>query len=118
MQFTGDEALTESEQTVPGETKLFPWFGNDGTKPLRNCSGIHGGLEGSEHEMQGSDVVLGFFGDVVFQTSQSTLVQDSSHTCEGQKLLFSVRFSRILHRSIICNSFSNLEVKFMETEQF
>lgn len=61
--------LTEFEEAVPGETELLPWFGDDRSEPLGDRPGVHGRLEGAEHEVQCTDVVLGFLGNVVFQTA-------------------------------------------------
>jgi len=61
--------LTESEEAIPGETELLPWFGDDGSEPLGDGPGIHGCLEGAEHEVQRGDVVLGFLGNLIFQTA-------------------------------------------------
>lgn len=73
---------TEIEETVPGVAELLPGFGNEGAEPLGDGAGVHGGLEGAEHQVQGSDVVLGLLGDLVFQTTESALVQNGRHTCE------------------------------------
>lgn len=61
--------LTEFEKAVPRETELLPRFGDDRTEPLGDGTCIHGCLEGAEHEVQRANVVLGFLGNVVFQTS-------------------------------------------------
>ena len=61
--------LTEFEEAIPGETELLPGFGDDRSEPLRDRPGIHGRLEGAEHEVQRTDVVLGFLGNLIFQTA-------------------------------------------------
>lgn len=66
---TSCKPLTEFEEAIPGDTELLPWFGQDRSKPLGDRPGIHGCLEGSEHEVQSTDVVLGFLGNLIFQTA-------------------------------------------------
>lgn len=64
--FTSSYPLTEFEQAIPGDTELLPRLGDEGPEPLGNCPGVHGCLEGAEHEVQRVDVVLGFLGNLVF----------------------------------------------------
>lgn len=60
---------TELEESIPGETELLPRFGDDRSEPLGDRPRIHGCLEGAEHEVQCTNIVLGFLGNVVFQTT-------------------------------------------------
>lgn len=72
--------LTKFEEAIPGVAKLLPWFRNDGSQPFGNCTGVHGGLEGAKHEMEGLDVFLAHLGNLVFQAAQAGLIQDGRHT--------------------------------------
>lgn len=77
---THPPALTEFEQAIPGAAELLPRLGEDGPQPLGNGSGIHGGLEGAEHEVQGSNVLQALLGNLVLQAAQPTLIQDGRYT--------------------------------------
>lgn len=72
--------LTEFEKAIPGTAELHPRFGNDGSQPFGDGAGIHGGLEGAKHEMEGLYVFLAHLGNLVFQAAQTGLVQDGCHT--------------------------------------
>ena len=79
---TSHKLLTKFEEAIPRVTEFLPWFGNERSEPLGNRPSIHGCLEGAEHEVQCTDVVLGVLGNLIFQTAQSALVQNGCHTCE------------------------------------
>lgn len=73
--------LTEFEEAIPGVAELFPGFGDDWSEPFGNGSGVHGSLEGTEHEVQGIDVLKTQLGYLLLQAAQSPLIQDHSNTC-------------------------------------
>lgn len=75
--------LTEFEEAIPRATELLPRFGNDGSQPFGDGAGIHGGLEGAKHELEGLDVFLAHLRNLVFQAAQTGLVQDGRHTYDS-----------------------------------
>lgn len=69
LEMTSYKLLTEFEESIPGVTELLPRFGDDWPEPFWDGSGIHGRLEGAEHEVERINVVFSFFGNFIFQTT-------------------------------------------------